>query len=352
MTLSAASFVPLGRRRWLAAFALALLTPSDAVRAQTTGTTPDGFNYVDNAGNVTITGYGGAGGVIVIPSAVGTDPVVEIGQNALSGISNLTGVTVPSSVSVIAQGAFDDDGNLASVTISNGVATLGDGAFEYCSALSSISLPSSITTIQSEVFLGCDELTSINVDPSNVSYSSINGVLFDKAQDQLIAYPEGLVGRYTIPDGVTSIGVDSFEYCRHLTAVTIPASVADILEGAFVGCSALKSVIFLGNAPSADYSEFEQDYSAVVIYPVGGTGFTNPFVGLPAGPMTAPFFLSQPVNQSVDQGGSVSFATVASGEPLLSYQWFHNGSPIAGATYAILTLSNVHSLQPALVRSN
>jgi hypothetical protein len=39
-----------------------------------------------------------------------------------------------------------------------------------------------------------------------MTYSSVDGVLFNKSQTTLIQYPSGKSGHYSIPDSVTSIG--------------------------------------------------------------------------------------------------------------------------------------------------
>ena len=46
----------------------------------------------------------------------------------------------------------------------------------------------------------------------------------------------------TIPDSVTSIGVQAFSYCSELTSVTIPDSVTSIGDNAFYGCTGLTSI--------------------------------------------------------------------------------------------------------------
>jgi hypothetical protein len=56
---------------------------------------------------------------------------------------------------------------------------------------------------------------------------------------------------------------------------------------------------------------------------------------------TPPVITLQPTNQTVSAGGTASFAVVAGGTPLLSYQWRFGGTNIAGATNATLTLTNV-----------
>ena len=51
----------------------------------------------------------------------------------------------------------------------------------------------------------------------------------------------------TIPNSVTSIGVDAFDYCISLTSVTIPNSVTSIGGYAFLECDSLTNVT-IGNS--------------------------------------------------------------------------------------------------------
>ena len=55
----------------------------------------------------------------------------------------------------------------------------------------------------------------------------------------------------------------------------------------------------------------------------------------------APQILSQPVSQSVAQGGNPSFSVGATGAPVLVYQWQLNNIDLPGATNAVLALANV-----------
>ena len=59
------------------------------------------------------------------------------------------------------------------------------------------------------------------------------------------------------------------------------------------------------------------------------------------GASTAPAITAQPAGQVVGAGGSVTFSVSASGSPAPAFQWQRNGTPIAGATAAVLALSNV-----------
>jgi alpha-tubulin suppressor-like RCC1 family protein len=63
--------------------------------------------------------------------------------------------------------------------------------------------------------------------------------------------------------------------------------------------------------------------------------------------LVAPSITTPPQPQVLTApGGTATFSVIASGSPVLTYQWARNGVPLAGATNATLTLSNV---QPSAV---
>ena len=270
------------------------------------------FTYEVSGGTVTITGYTGGAGVVVIPAAIDGMPVVTIGNYSFKNIKYLTSVTIPDSVTSIGAEAFRGCTGLTSVTIPDSVTSIGILAFDYCAGLTSVTIGNSVTSIGVWAFLECYNLTSIAVDPNNTAYSSQDGVLYNKAKTVLIQCPGGKSGGFTIPDGVTSIEKNAFSSCTGLTSVTIPNSVTTIVREAFSGCSGLTSVTipasvtsigddafsrcynltsayFLGNAPSMKADVFYHCgcYNAVicsnftVYYTVGATGFSNPWYEYP-----------------------------------------------------------------------
>src|ERR1043165_3305393 len=97
--------------------------------------------------------------------------------------------------------------------------------------------PNSVTEIGDGPFLGCTALTAIAVDPLNIFYSSLDGVLFNSVRDTLIQYPGGKAGPYVIPDSVTKIANHAFSGSSGLTQVTIPRSITSIGYEIFSGCS-------------------------------------------------------------------------------------------------------------------
>ena len=76
-----------------------LLTLPAAVQAQ--------FTFTTNNGTITITGYTGSGGAVVIPSSTNGYPVASIVSCKLIYSSGVTSVTIPDSVTNIGFGAFE-----------------------------------------------------------------------------------------------------------------------------------------------------------------------------------------------------------------------------------------------------
>lgn len=126
------------------------------------------------------------------------------------------------------------------------VTEIGKMSFYNCDSLTSVTVPGSVTKIgNSTAFSGIGNLTSINVADGNPNYFSVDGVLYEKAQDNKIVLfecPEGKSGKITIPDNVTEIGRAAFSGCNKLTEVTVPDGVTQIGKSAFASCTNLTSV--------------------------------------------------------------------------------------------------------------
>ncbi len=167
------------------------------------------FSYETNNGTVTITGYTGNDGYVVIPSAINYLPVVAIGYEAFVG-SIITSLTIPNSVTSIGKEAFAG------------------------SSLTFVVIPDSVTNIEDGAFGFCDSLQAIDVNVNNDVFVSVDGVLFDKSEKTLIQFPAGNgAGSYAVPDGVTTIRGEAFSSCYSLGNVALPDTLISIGDWAF-----------------------------------------------------------------------------------------------------------------------
>jgi hypothetical protein len=100
-------------------------------------------------------------------------------------------------------------------------------------------------------------------------------VLFDKSLTTLYRYPTSLGGGYySIPGSVTNIASGAFQYCKGLTNVVIPDSVASIGNPAFFACDTLAITVGAANLNYASVGGvlFDKSLSTLIQYPVGLQG--------------------------------------------------------------------------------
>jgi BspA type Leucine rich repeat region (6 copies) len=277
------------------------LSQSVAVNANSTNTATGNYyqlTYTTNNGALTITGYNGPGGNVVLPGTANGLPVTSIGNDAFLNRNLITSVTIGTNITRIGEFAFYGCTKLTNVTIGTNVSDIQNCAFRNCSSLTSVTIPNRVTSIEGFVFTGCSSLAEITVDTNNPAYSSLDGVLFDKNQTTLIACPGGKALGYTIPGSVagiggsafysctkltsvvigtniTSIAGSAFHFCTSLTNILLPDSVTDIGDYAFSGCPSLAAIMVDPNNPvysSLDGVLFNKDQTRLVSFPGGKTG--------------------------------------------------------------------------------
>ena len=168
-------------------------------------------------------------------------------NGAFSGCTSLKEIVIPDSVTEIGDYAFSGCTSLKEIVIPDSVTSIGGSAFSNCISLESITIGSGVESLGDEWIASCRRLESITVSPENKTYSSVDGVLFNKDKSELSAYPIGNKrSSYTIPDGVEKIGKKAFYGCRYIESLTIPVSVIEIDDSALENCDSLKNVYYLG----------------------------------------------------------------------------------------------------------
>lgn len=199
---------------------------------------------------------------IIIPESVTT-----IGNNAFFICNHLKSVRIPSGIDTIQDFTFNGCKALSSVILSPGVTTIAPYAFRGCDSLVSITFPMSLNTIGEGAFYGCKSLNKFEIAKDHPSFTVVDGVLFTKDMSVLVAYPAARKSaNYIIPEGVTSIGEQSFVGCANLTSITIPSSVDSIEAGAFIGCGNLLTINIPDNVTSIGERAFQACASMTSIH--------------------------------------------------------------------------------------
>lgn len=238
--------------------------------------------------------------------------VVTIGDGAFATCRSLTKVTIDGSVETIGKNAFDGNYRLKTVEIEDKgqPLTIRKGAFNKCSGLTQITLPWRLVKLEANAFAGTSKLTkvivntagisdeagnatvdfavdafvtaddkresyvtdvtlsdntpffdiagvfgkqlqNIYVTDTNPSFTSRDGILFDKAVTKLVFYPVERAGDYDLPETVVEIGAAVFQGRTELTGITIGKNVKTIGKSAFEGCNKLTTVTFTGGGEVA-----------------------------------------------------------------------------------------------------
>lgn len=228
-------------------------------------------------------------GVVHIPEEIeykgddthqsGVYRVTGISTDAFTKCSDLTEVSIPSSIIYIYGESFQNCSSLEKIVVKegnlyydsredcnaiirvdgvlvvgckkthipNGVTSIADGAFTGCSGLTELNIPSSVTKIGYKAFNGCAGLERIVVDSNNSYYDSREGcnaiICTDKNELQLGCK------NTSIPNSVTKISDYAFYGCMGLTELTIPSSVVSIGDCVFWDCPSLVSITSLNPTP-------------------------------------------------------------------------------------------------------
>jgi len=190
----------------------------------------DGYTYkLKGNGTVTIIGFdwNRNRGDIYIPSMLDGYTVTAIDQEAFAHGkmygSDPVIVVLPNTITMIGEKAFFNS-NVSSVNIPLSVQSIGKGAFAYCS------------------------ISKFAVEPGHNYFATIDGVLYNKKNKTLMAYPSQIAQDVVIPEGIVKIddyafaGTQLGEYTYDPTAEGVvqfnemfPLTITEIGDYAFAG---------------------------------------------------------------------------------------------------------------------
>ena len=91
------------------------------------------------------------------------------------------------------------------VVIPDGVKMVGKELFNFLPNLENVTIGSDVYNLQSSMFENCYEMVSYTVADDNPYFCTVDGVLYNKGMDTLIAYPIRKGRNYTVPKTVTNI---------------------------------------------------------------------------------------------------------------------------------------------------
>ena len=183
-----------------------------------------------------------------ITSFIFGDNVKHIPAHLCEGMTNLTSINIPNSVTSIGDYAFHGCQSLSSITIPNNVTRIGNFAFYDCSSLTSLAIPISVKQIGYNAFSGCKSLISVTI-PNSVT--RIGGSTFSFCTS---------LTTVRIPNSVTSIEGWTFSRCSSLLSITIPNSVKQIGYDAFSGCKSLKEITYQGTKEQWNEIDLGRDW--------------------------------------------------------------------------------------------
>lgn len=221
--------------------------------------------------------------------SVGSDATYDMtlsGKTTISGSGSVScydwRITDDITSLIIKDGIYYVDGfsnskKLESIVLSDSVKKIGN--FSGCKNLKSIVIGKGLEN--DFYFDNCPQLESVTISSENPNYTSINGVIYNKAGTKLVYYPANLAGEeYVIPEGVENISRDAFCYNQNLKKLTVPASVQTLEAYAnmpwFRNCKSLETVILNNTMISVPRSFFSNSEALKEIVVPEGTEYIEP----------------------------------------------------------------------------
>lgn len=231
-----------------------------------------------------------------------TDLDIENATIVSGGDAYDTTINAVTKDNIVGKYFFENCKQMISIKLPSNAVKIEGGAFSGCKSLKKLDIPASCVEVESMIVSSCDNLEEVNLSDAvkifpglavyssknlmkintsenNQYFKSVDGVLFSKDGKILVRYPMGKNDEsYTIPEGVTIIGKEAFDYakiasinipntvttiessafenCKNIQSLTIPNSVTTIGESAFKGCDKLDNVTMSSELSSIESFTF------------------------------------------------------------------------------------------------
>ena len=180
-------------------------------------------------------------GSLTIPSSVTyNEKTYKVTGINIWGCSELTSISLPSTLEEIEQGGFSDCSQLTQITLPESLKKIGGFAFQSCDNIKEITIPASVREIGQDAFTlsGIEKLVIKDLaawcgvkKPGGFISSNTKVFLNDEEIKDLV-----------IPDGVKIIEPNTFNGFKSIETVTVPAGVDSIGKNAFLGCTDITKV--------------------------------------------------------------------------------------------------------------
>lgn len=192
------------------------------------------------------------------------DGLENINMYSFNSCSLLSEINIPSTLKNIGIFAFSSTNITGELVIPDSVETIGHDSFSNCKNISKIVIGSNLKTISGtssinyNAFNYCSNLKEFVVKQDNKYFSSQDGILYNKDKTELILAPYGYeVNDLYIPNSVKEIGDYSFYGIANVKGkIYLPEGLISIGKQSFSGCGISGEINIPSSVTSINYSSF------------------------------------------------------------------------------------------------
>ena len=150
--------------------------------------------------------------------------ITRIRHCTFRGWNTLQSVQLPESLTHLEYRAFEFCETIPEIHLPERLEYIGQACFWGCKSLENVTIPEHVSHIGTGAFAEFDALQAIHVDERNPCFTSIDGVLYNKAVTELYCCP---AGKFTLhlPETVKIIRKFAFAGCHFPEEISFPENV-------------------------------------------------------------------------------------------------------------------------------